>query len=211
MNYAALVQAIQDYTENDEPSFVANIPVFVQQTEQRIYNEVQLPSSYQNVLGNMTASNPYLTLPSDFLSPRSVAVIDGEGQYSYLLNKDVNFIREAYPNPTETGKPVHYALFEEDTFLLGPTPDANYSVELHYFGYPESIVTAGTSWLGDNYDPVLLYGSLHEAYTYMKGEPDLLKKYEQMFLVALAQLKNLVDGKKRRDVYRVPQFTTPPT
>lgn len=211
MNYAELVQAIQDYTENDEASFVANIPVFVQQAEQRIYQEVQLPSSYQNVTGNMTSGNQYLTLPSDFLSPRSVAVIDANGAYSYLINKDVSFIREAYPNPADTGQPVHYALFEEDTLILGPTPDDNYDVELHYFGYPVSIVTAGNSWIGDNYDPVLLYGSLLEAYIYMKGEPDLIKQYTEMFLVALAQLKNLVDGKKRRDVYRVPQFTAPPT
>lgn len=211
MNYTALSQAIIQYCNNTESSFVANIPTFVQQAEQRIFNSVQFPSLRKNVTGNTTASNKYLACPTDFLSAYSVAVIDGTGVYSYLLNKDVNFIRESYPQPTDTGLPKHYALFgprstdpNELTFILGPTPDAVYQVELHYFYYPESISTAasGTSWLGDNLDSVLLYGSLVEAYTYMKGEQDMMALYDGKYKEAIQLAKRLGDGLERRDAYR---------
>lgn len=183
--------------------------MFVRQAEQRIYNSVQFPSLRKNVTGNTTGSNKYLACPSDFLAVYSMAVVDGTGRYEYLLNKDVNFIRQAYPAPTSTGLPRYYALFgsqsndaNELTFILGPTPDAAYSVELHYFYYPESIVTAGTSWLGDNLDSVLLYGSLVEAYTYMKGEPDMVKLYNDKYVEAVALAKRLGDGMERQDAYR---------
>lgn len=209
MNYAALVQAIQDYTENNESTFVANIPVFVDQTEQRIYNSVQLPALRKNVTGTMTSGNKYLSAPTDYLATFSIALIAADNSQTFLLNKDVNFIREAYPNPSSTGKPKHYAQFDANTFILGPTPDSNYGVELHYFYYPESIVTAGTSWLGDNFDPVLLYGSLVEAYTFMKGEQELINLYNQKYNEALALLKQLGDGKNRRDAYRSGQIRIP--
>ena len=209
MNYTELKDAIIAYTENQDPSFEAEIPVFVRQAEQRIYNSVQFPSLRKNVTGNTTGSNKYLACPSDFLAVYSMAVVDGTGRYEYLLNKDVNFIRQAYPSPTSTGLPRYYALFgsqsndaNELTFILGPTPDAAYSVELHYFYYPESIVTAGTSWLGDNLDSVLLYGSLVEAYTYMKGEPDMVKLYNDKYVEAVALAKRLGDGMERQDAYR---------
>ena len=209
MNYAALNQAIQDYCQNTESSFVSNIPTFVQQAEQRIYNQIQFPSLRKNVIGNTTANNKYLSCPSDFLSAYSLAVIDGTGAYTFLLNKDVNFIRESYPVPTATGTPAYYALFGPQTadpnelsFILGPTPDASYQMELHYFYYPTSIVTAGTSWLGDNFDSVLLYGSLVEAYTYMKGEQDMMALYDNKYKEALALAKRLGDGLERQDAYR---------
>ena len=217
MNYAALVQAIQDYCENPETSFVSNIPLFVKQAEQRIYNQIQFPSLRKNVIGNTTGSNKYLACPDDFLASYSMAVVDGAGAYSYLLNKDVNFIRESFPNPTTSGLPQYYALFgpqstaqTELTFLLGPTPDAVYQVELHYFYYPESITTAvsGTSWLGDNFDSVLLYGSLVEAYTYMKGEADLQALYDTKYKEAIALAKRLGDGLERQDAYRSGQART---
>jgi hypothetical protein len=213
MNYTQLKAAIIAYTENQDASFEAEIPVFVQQTEQRIYNSVQFPSLRKNVTGTITANNKYLGCPDDFLAPYSLAVIDALGAYEYLLNKDVNFIRQAYPTPNSTGLPKYYALFGTQTndpnelsFILGPTPAANYGVELHYFYYPESIVDAGTSWLGDNFDPVLLYGSLIEAYTYMKGEQDMLTLYNQKFMEALALAKRLGDGMERQDAYRSGQF-----
>jgi hypothetical protein len=216
MNYAALKQAIEDYTENYETSFIANIPVFVQQTEQRIYNSVQFPSLRKNMTGVMSASNKYLQAPDDFLAVYSLAVIDGTGSYEYLLNKDVNFIRQAYPKATDTGIPRYYALFgpavtgsvisTELTFILGPTPDASYNVELHFYYYPESIVTAGTTWLGDNFDTVLLYGSLVEAYTYMKGEQDMMLLYNTKYNEALALAKRLGDGMERQDAYRNGQY-----
>lgn len=176
MNYTALNQAIQDYCSNTESTFVSNIPLFVKQAEQRIYNQVQFPALRRNSTGTTTSNNKYLSCPTDFLAAYSLAVVNGSGVYNYLLNKDVNFIRESYPSPTDTGLPQYYALFgpqsstpTELSFILGPTPDAAYTVELHYFYYPESIVTASTSWLGDNMDSVLLYASLVEAYTFMKG------------------------------------------
>ena len=218
MNYAALSAAIQAYTENTEADFVANIPVFVTQAEQRIYNTVQFPSIRKNVTGVTTANNKYLQCPLDFLAVYSMAVIDGSGNYEYLLNKDVNFIRQAYPQPTDTAIPKYYALFgpavsgstisDELSFILGPTPNTSYSVELHYYYYPESITVAadGQTWLGDNFDSVLLYGSLVEAYTYMKGEQDMMALYNQKFMEALALAKRLGDGMERQDAYRSGQF-----
>jgi hypothetical protein len=213
VNYAALSQAIKDYTENFETSFVANIPVFVEQAEQRIYNTIQFPALRKNVTGVLTASNKYLSCPADFLSVYSMAVFPTGGDYTYLLNKDVNFIREAYPSPTDTGLPRYYALFgpqssapAELTFILGPTPDAAYNAELHYFFYPESIVTAGNTWLGDNFDTTLLYGSLIEAYTYMKGEADMVTLYTARYQEALAQAKRAGDGLERQDAYRSGQY-----
>jgi hypothetical protein len=295
MNYVNLYQAIQDYSENTEALFIANIPVFVQQAEERIYNSVQIPALRKNVTGTLTSSNKYLSCPNDYLSTYSMAVIDADGVYSYLLNKDVNFIREAYPQPTDTGLPRYYALFgsqysnaNELSFILGPTPSNNYGVELHYFYYPVSIVqgvialgsvtntgslytngayenvpltggsgtgataniivsgqaitsmiienggnfyaagdvlscsnyyiggsgsgltytissvnnTSGTSWLGDNYDPVLFYGAMREAMLFMKGEADLVGYYETKYQEALGQLRRLGDGLERGDAYR---------
>lgn len=215
MNYTELSARIQAYAENDFPASAGNltsaqqIATFVQQAEDRIYNSVQLPALRKNVTGTLTLNNKYLSCPADFLSVYSIAVIDATGRYEYLLNKDVNFIRQAYPSPTSTGIPKYYALFgpqytlkDELSFILGPTPDANYSVELHYFFYPESIVTAGTSWLGDNYDPVLLYGALREAYIYMRGEPDMIQNIEAKYQEAIGQLKRLGDGLERGDAYR---------
>lgn len=216
MNYSQLSQAIQDYCQSTETSFVANIPTFVKQAEQRIYNMIQFPSLRKNVTGTTTSGNKYLACPDDFLSVYSLAVIKADGSYEYLLNKDVNFIRESYPSPTDTGLPAHYALFgprsdqaTELTFILGPTPNSNYSVELHYFFYPASIVDNGTSWLGDNLDSVLLYGSLVEAYTYLKGDPDLMTQYENKYKEAILLAKRLGDGLERQDAYRSGQARIP--
>ena len=213
MNYTQLSSAIQAYTENTEADFVANIPVFVQQAEQRIYNNVQFPSLRKNMTGTVSSTTPYLSAPNDYLATYSLAVIDGDGNYEYLLNKDVNFIRQAYPSASDTGLPRYYALFgaqsnaiNELSFILGPKPDANYTVELHFYYYPESIVTADETWLGDNFDSVLLYGSLVEAYTYMKGEQDMMQLYNQKFMEALALAKRLGDGMERQDAYRSGQF-----
>jgi hypothetical protein len=215
MNYTALSNAIQAYTENTEASFIAEIPVFVQQAEQRIYNTVQFPSIRKNVTGATTNNNKYLGCPDDFLAVYSMAVIAADGSYEYLLNKDVNFIRQAYPQPTDKAIPKYYALFgsqsnapDELSFILGPTPDAAYGVELHYYYYPESITVAadGRTWLGDNFDSVLLYGSLVEAYTYMKGEQDIMALYNGKYQEALALAKRLGDGMERQDAYRSGQF-----
>jgi hypothetical protein len=213
MNYSELSTAIQAYTENTETNFVAEIPVFVKQAEQRIYNTVQFPSIRKNVTGVMSINNKYLACPNDFLAVYSMAVINADGTYDYLLNKDVNYIRQAYPLPTDTAAPKYYALFgpqstnaAELSFILGPTPDANYNVELHYYFYPESIVTASTTWLGDNFDSVLLYGSLIEAYTYMKGEADMMALYNGKYQEALGLAKRLGDGMERQDAYRSGQF-----
>jgi hypothetical protein len=215
MNYAALVVAISDYTENTFQTVDVNL--FITQAEQRIYNSVQFPSIRKNVTGTITANNKYLSAPDDFLATYSLAVFSGSGPYTFLLNKDVNFIREAYPTPTSTGTPKYYALFgptttagppslptNELSFILGPTPDATYSAELHYYYYPESITTAasGQTWLGDNFDTVLLYGALIEAYTYMKGEADMMALYNQKYVQALALAKRLGDGMERQDAYR---------
>jgi len=286
MDYTALKTAIEDYTQNYETTFIANLPVFVKQAEQRIYNSIQFPFLRKNVTGVLTAGNKYLSSPSDYLSTYSLAIytapasaptatgtagaatitvssasgivvgqyvtgtgigtgayvlaistltitlsvvnsgtvsgsITFQGEYLFLLNKDVNFIRQAYPTPTSTGTPQYYALFgpttsgatitNELTFILGPTPDANYNAELHYYYYPVSISDTvlnptGTSWLGDNFDTVLLYASLVEAYTFMKGETDMMTLYNQKFVEALALAKRLGDGLERQDAYRTPQF-----
>ena len=214
MNYAALVSAIQSYTENT--FLTVDINVFITQAEQRIYNSVQFPSLRKNVTGTITASNKYVSCPDDFLAPYSLAVISANGDYTYLLNKDVNFMREAYPNPTSTGLPKYYALFgpsvtgstisTELSLILGPTPDAMYSSELHYYYYPPSITTATTTWLGDNFDTVLLYGSLVEAYTFMKGKQDMVTLYNQKYMESLALAKRLGDGMERQDAYRSGQL-----
>jgi hypothetical protein len=216
MNYAELVVAISDYTENTFQTVDVNL--FITQAEQRIYNSVQFPSLRKNVTGTVTANNKYLSCPEDFLSAYSLAIFSGSGPYTFLLNKDVNFMREAYPTPTDTGTPKYYALFgptvsgatisNELSFILGPTPDATYSVELHYNYYPESITTvaSGQTWLGDNFDTVLLYGALVEAYTYMKGEQDMMALYNQKYMEAVVLAKRLADGLERQDAYRSGQF-----
>ena len=227
MNYTQLFDTIQSYTENTFPSFTLasggtettteQINRFIGQAELRIYNTVQFPFLRKNMTGNIQSGNKYLQAPNDYLATYSLAVIDASGNYEYLLNKDVNFIRQAYPNPTtDVGIPRYYALFgpaisnnaitTELTFLLGPTPDAVYTVELHFYYYPESITTAATSWLGDNFDTVLLYGSLVEAYTFMKGETDLLAVYDGKYKEALAMAKRLGDGMERQDAYRSGQY-----
>ena len=214
MNYTELVTAVSDYTENTFPTVDMN--TFIEQAEQRIYNSVQFPSIRKNVTGVTSTNNKYLSCPNDFLAVYSMAVIDGTGAYEYLLNKDVNFIRQAYPTPTDTAIPKYYALFgptvvssvitNELSFILGPTPDAVYNVELHYYYYPESIVTASTTWLGDNFDSVLLYGTLVEAITYMKGEADMVTLYNGKYAEALALAKRLGDGMERQDAYRSGQY-----
>lgn len=215
MNYTQLTDAICDYTQNFDQDFVSNIPVFVKQAEQRIFNTVQFPSLRRNVEGFTSSANKYLACPSDFLAVYSMAVVDEAGAYEYLLNKDVNFIRQAYPTPTSLGFPKYYALFgpsfangTELSFILGPTPNALYTVELHYFFLPVSIsqTANGTSWLGDNFDPVLLYGSLVEAITFMKGEADMVQLYNTKYGEALALAKRLGDGMERGDAYRDGQY-----
>lgn len=237
MNYQTLFQTIQAYCENDFPDTVvvntsaanvdflskSQIDTFITQAEQRIYNSVQFPSIRKNVTGTTTTGNKYLSAPADFLAVYSMAVIDNDDYY-YLLNKDVNFIREAYPSIAVSGRglPQYYALFgptttsgptpvvtNELTFLLGPTPDAIYDIELHYYYYPESITTANTTWLGDNFDSVLLYGSLLEAYTFMKGETDVQTVYVSRYNEALALAKRLGDGMERQDAYRSGQYRQP--
>lgn len=223
MNYAQLFNNIQSYTENTFPEFTVSdgstetsaeqINRFIQQAEQRIYNTVQFPSLRKNVTGTVSSTTPYLGAPDDYLATYSLAVIDADGNYEYLLNKDVNYIRAAYPSASDVGLPKYYAIFgsqsnapDELSFMLGPKPDANYVVELHYFYYPESITTATTTWLGDNFDSVLLYGSLVEAYTFMKGEADMLALYDGKYKEALALAKRLGDGMERQDAYRSGQY-----
>jgi len=235
MTYTELVAAIQSYTENQFPTtYLANsstvssttqINLLITQAEQRIYNSVQFPSIRKNQYSLITANNKYISLPNDFLAVYSLALVTGvtganldTGTYEYLLNKDANFIRQAYPTPNSTGEPKYYALFgptilnsaitTELSLILGPTPDAAYYVELHYYYYPESITTAssGQTWLGDNFDTVLLYGSLVEAYTYMKGETDLIGLYDGKYKEALALAKRLGDGMERQDAYRSGQY-----
>jgi len=210
MNYTQLSQAIQDYTETNEALFVQNIPTFVQIAEERIYNAVQLPAIRRNVLGYVTAGDKYLSLPPDYLATFSLAVIDSDtGDQEFLLDKDVNFIRQAYPNPNDRAKPQYFAQFAPFTFILGPTPDKNYQVELHQYYYPESIVTANNTWLGDNFETVLLYGALREAVIFQKGEQDMVSYYEQKYQESLALLKVLGDGKDRRSAYRDGQVRIP--
>jgi hypothetical protein len=222
MNYAELTSAIIAYSESDEPLFVQNIPVFVKAAEQRIYNSVQLSYLRKNVTGSVTPNNPYLSAPLDFLSVYSIAVIKPDGSYEYLLNKDVNFIRQAYPSVNDRGTPKYYAIFgptttadnppvltNELSLILGPTPDTNYPVQLHYFFYPESIVSAGTTWLGDNFDTVLLYGAMREACIFQRQEPDVVQNYEQKYMESMSLLKQLGDGKERQDAYRSGQVRYP--
>lgn len=217
MNYTELKQNIKDICENNFPD--SALDMFTQQAEQKIYNTVQLANLRKNVTGVTVTGNKYLSLPTDFLSVYSIAVYpNGGGDYLYLLNKDVNFIREAYPNPSSAyyGKPKHYALFgpsitdvNELTVIMGPTPDAIYGIELHYYYYPESIVTANTTWLGDNFDSALLNGALIEAIRYMKGEDADVQNYQKMYLQAISLLKQLGDGKQRMDAYRDGQYRMP--
>ena len=215
MTYAQLVVAVSDYCENTFDNTDMN--TMIKQAEQRIYNTVQIANLRKNVTGTLTASNKYLSCPDDFLSVYSLAIYPSAGgNYIYLLNKDVNFMRDAYPNPATTGTPKHYAIFgpqstnvNELSFILGPTPNATYGTELHYYYYPESIVTASTTWLGDNFDSALLYGTLCEAYTYMKGEPDMVALVNQRYVQSIALLKNLGDGKQRMDAYRDGQVRVP--
>jgi hypothetical protein len=203
MNYSQLTQLIQEYCESTEQSFVDNIPNFVQLAEERIYNSVQIPAIRKNVTGTMTSGNKYMSLPSDWLATFSMAVIDpATNEYTYLLNKDVNYIRAAYPGAGDNGLPLYYAIWDDNTMILGPAPDNNYVSELHYYYYPQSIVTASTTWLGTNFETVLLYGSIREAYTYLKGEQDLMNYYEQKYQESLALLKRLGDGLDRQDAYR---------
>ena len=226
MNYTELFNAIQTYTENQFPDVyladgtavtdTTQINTIIKQAEQRIYNSVQFPSIRKNVTGLVSSVSPYLSAPEDFLAVYSLAVIDGSGNYTFLLNKDVNFIREAYPNATSVGLPKYYALFgpmvsggvisTELSFMMGPKPDTGYTVELHYYYYPESIVTANNTWLGDNFDTVLLYGCLVEAYLFMKGEADMMAVYDAKYKEALALAKRLGDGMDRQDTYRSGQY-----
>ena len=204
MNYTQLVSEIENYTENQFTTTVVN--TFITQAEQRIYNSVQLPALRKNVTGTMTSGNKYLAMPTNWLATFSLAVINADNEYLYLLNKDVNFIRQSFPDTDSDfyGVPQYYAVFDNSTFILGPTPDDNYDVELHYFYYPESITTVagGQTWLGDNFSSTLLYGSLLEAYTYMKGEADVIAQYQKRYDEAMFILKQLGDGKDRQDAYR---------
>jgi hypothetical protein len=224
LDYAQLFETVKAYVENDFPgttwtdstgsgtatlTSTEQINTFIQQAEQRIFNSVQLLDLRKNVTGQCTSGNKYLTVPADWLANFSLAVIDGSGNYEYLLNKDVSFLRESYPNPNTAGKPLFYAFFDKDSFILAPTPDATYQFELHYFYYPTSIVTAGTSWLGTNFDSVLLYGALLEAYTFMKGEQDVIAQYQKRYDEALGMLKQLSEGKNRQDNYRNLQVRYP--
>jgi hypothetical protein len=200
VNYTELKANIQDICEN---SFTdGQLAMFTEQAEQKIYNTVQIPDLRNNQSGTVTSDNKYLVFPTDLLYVYSLAVVDGSGNYVYLLDKDTNFIREAYPNASTTGFPKHYGFFDTNSFILGPTPDSNYSVELHYGYYPESIVTAGTTWLGDEFDSALLNGALIEAIRFLKGEPDMVAMYEKMYVQAMTLLRNLGDGKMRQDTYR---------
>ena len=220
MNYTELFETVKGYVESDFPDTVwagpggssavtltttEQINTFIQQAEQRIFNTVELLVAREVASGTLTGGDKYLDVPPDWLANFSFAVVDGAGRYEYLINKDVNFVRAAYPDPTYSAVPVHYAYFDSQKFLLGPTPDDAYSYELHYYRYPESIVTAGTSWLGDNFDSALLYGALLEAYTFLKGEEDIMKAYQKRYDEAMAMLKQLGEGKNRQDGYRTGQ------
>jgi len=218
MDYAELVNTIKAYAENDFPDTVGTsdltsdeqLATFVRQAEQRVYNTVQLLADRSTDTLTTTEDDPYLAVPTDWLSNFSMAAIDpATGAYTYLLNKDVNFMRESFPDPTDTGAPQYYAYYDNTQYILAPTPDDTYDVEVIYYKYPESIVTATNTWLGDNFDSVLLYGALLEAYTYMKGEPDVLAEYQKRYDDALSQLKQLAEGKNRQDTYRTIQARLP--
>jgi hypothetical protein len=209
MNYTQLTSAIIDYAESSEQTFLDNISTFVQLAEERIYNAVQIPAIRRNVVGNFTSGDKYLSLPTDYLATFSLAVTDDAGDQQFLIDKDVNFIRQAYPNASDTGLPKYFGQFAPYTFIIGPTPDQNYVVELHQYYYPQSIVTAGTSWLGDNFESALLYGALREAVIFQKGEQDMVAYYEQKYQESLALLRDLGDGKDRRSAYRDGQLRLP--
>lgn len=210
MNYTSLRQSIIDFTESTDPTFEANIDTFIQDAEKRIYTSVLIPVLRKNVTGSVSASNKYLSCPADFLAPYELAVLVPDGllppttNYEYLLQKDVSFIRQAFTDAAATGVPKYYAQFDNDTFILGPTPNANYTAELHYYYYPQSIVTAGTTWLGNNFPMCLLYGALVEANIFLKGEADLQQNYTQLFMDNMALLKNYADGRTRNDNFRTP-------
>ena len=204
MNYTELTTNIEDVCES---SFTAaQLAMFVKQAEQIIYNSVQIPALRKNVTGTLTSGNKYLSVPSDFLYSYSLAVLNSSGAYSYLLNKDVNFIRDAYPTPASTGQPKHYAYIDDTTFIVGPTPNSGYTVELHYGYYPTSIVSAGSTWLGNEFDSALLNGALIQAIRFMKGEPDVIALYEKLYVQSIELLRNLGDGRLREDTYRSGQF-----
>lgn len=220
MNYATLFETIKGYLENDFPgttwtdsagtgtvtlTSTEQINTFIRQAEQRIYSTVQPPVLRKSQTGNCTINNKYLTLPADWLSMYALSVIRADGTQAFLLNKDVEFIRESFPDPSYLGEPTHYAIFDNDTLILGPTPDLSYSMEIHYQYYPESIVTANNTWLGDNFDSALLYGALVEGYTFMKGEADMITQYTKRYEEAMLLLKKLADGKNRQDMYRTGQ------
>jgi hypothetical protein len=211
MNYSQLVTEVQSYTENQFTT--VDIDTFITQAEQRIYNSVQLPALRKNVTGTTTSGIKYLAVPTDWLSTFSLAVINANNEYLYLLNKDVNFIRQSFPDTDSDfyGVPQYYAVFDNTSFILGPTPDDDYEIELHYFYYPESITTVvgGQTWLGDNFSSVLLYGALLEAYTYMKGEADVIQQYQRRYDEAMQLLLQLGDGKNRQDAYRSGQVRIP--
>ena len=211
MNYTELCAEISSYIENTFA--VADLNTIIEQAEERIYNSVQLPALRRNQTGSLTTNNKYLTLPGDFLSAFSLSVIDITGttigSQSLLLNKDVNFMREAFPNPSASGRPTHYAIFDATSLIIGPTPDMSYGVELHYYFYPETIVTASTSWLGENFPTALLYGCLVEANSFIKGEQTINESYTKRYMEALGLLKQLGDGKNRRDAYRSGQIRLP--
>lgn len=212
LTYAQLSEAIQNYTEVNESTFVDNIPNFIKNTETLVNNTVQLPAFRKNVTGETTIDFPYIDLPTDFLSVFSLAVtgydiagVITQTPYTYLLQKDVNFIREAYPVATTGGAPKYYSIFSNTALLVGPTPDKCYTLEMHYYAYPESIVTAGTSWLGDNFSSVLLWGSLVEASIYLKSEQDMVTYYQTKYDEAMNLLKQLGDGRDREDNFRTVQ------
>ena len=208
LTYTQLATAIQQFTEVNETTFVSNIPLFITNAETIIKNSVQMPAFRKNVTGNFTVGSPYLDLPTDFLSIFSLAVINSvDGSYNYLLNKDVNYIRESFPYPAVTGLPGYYSLFDNTAFLVGPTPDQEYAVEMHYYTYPQSITTApsGTTWVSEEFPNALLWGSIVEAYIYLKGETDLIQTYQTKFEQVLGQMKQLGDGKNRQDSYRTVQ------
>lgn len=224
MDYPTLFSTVQSYLENTFPNFTAGtstggtttftstqqINTFIVEAEQRIHNAIQLLELRKNVTGSGTANSQYLAVPTDWLANFSLAVVNpSTGAYTYLLNKDVNFIREAFPYPNSTGMPTHYAMFDQNSYLLGPTPDVNYTFELHYFYMPPSITTSTTSWLGNNFDSVLLYGTLLEGYTFMKGEADIIAQYQKRYEEAFALLKEYAEGKNRQDMYRTPQVRYP--
>jgi hypothetical protein len=211
MNYATLVALLQDYTQNSSTEFVAAIPDIVRLAEDRIYQSAQIPVLKRNATSNFVANNKYLACPTDFLAAYSMAVKSASGVYSYMLEKEVGYINEAFPNPSVTGVPRYYALFNDATFVVAPTPNAFFEVELHYFYEPPSIVDTGTSWLGDNTESVLFYGALCEAYTYMKGDPDLQTLYRQRYDEALGRLKNLGEGMDKRDNFRLDMPRIAPT